>query len=275
MTGSPSHSRRDVLRLFIAAAIGTGSTVAVGDVAAPLRLLVAKDGWGDASSDDVAKVLESAAGAIWPHMSDLKLDPIDVRYGDDGPIVYFKRGPANEHQVRLNVRDTYWAQYAFQFAHEFCHILCGYRPGIGQNKWFEESLCELASLFAIRSMARSWETTPPYPNWKSFAPKLAAYAEDRMKASSLPNGKTLAAWYADNAEALKLKATDRERNLVVATALLPLFEANPKAWDAVKTLNEGDAQKRLPFKLYLANWRAQSKATHHELIDRITTELGV
>lgn len=122
-----------------------------------------------ASLQDVEKVLYSAAGELWVFFPDRSLKPILVE-PKGGPITLYKRGPNGEFRVRLATGKTYWSQYAFQFAHEFCHVLCNYREDGRGNKWFEEALCEVASLFALGRMAETWKTAPPYPNWKSYAP---------------------------------------------------------------------------------------------------------
>src|SRR5690606_30807705 len=143
--------------------------------------------------------------------------------GGSGPIVLYQRAEDGGYQVRLSARDTYWAQYAFQFAHEVGHILCGYDTVQSGNHFLEETICETASLFALRQMARTWRDAPPYPNWASYARHLHQYAQDRMTSASLPEGTTLAEWYTQHAAHLRENATDREKNLLIASAVLPLF----------------------------------------------------
>ena len=131
-----------------------------------------------AHSEDVRRVLQSTAEQFWPYFPDRTLPPILVE-PQGGPIVLFQRRPQGEYQVRLNTGNMLWAQHAFQFAHEFTHILCNYDATPHRNKWFEESLCELGSLFALRRMAEVWTVQPPYPNWKSYAKALGDYAGER------------------------------------------------------------------------------------------------
>ena len=61
-------------------------------------------------------------------------------------------------------------------------------PGI---QWFCESLGELASLFTLRSMSVTWEVSPPYPNWRSYAAQIRIYAQDLLerKSPSIHDGK--------------------------------------------------------------------------------------
>ena len=243
--------------------------------AAQPRLLIspAPNGWG-ASIHDVHHVLLSAAGELWRYFPERRLKPIIVA-PKGGPIVWFKRGLNGEYFVCLNTGKTYWAQYAFQFAHEFCHILCGYESTEKSNKWFEESLCEMASLFALRRMAETWKTQPPYPNWRDFSKHLHTYADDRIKKSRLPDGTPLAAWYRQNEAALRKNATDRARNNVVAVALLPLFEATPEHWAAVEYLNAAPSKTPRSFQQYLAAWHKHAPEKHKAFIAKIAARFGI
>jgi len=154
----------------------------------PLDIRVQTNGFGKASPADITAVLQSAALEIWKHCSHTQLDGIDVYYRADHPQTDFKRTPSGRIGIGLSARDTHWAQYAFQFAHEFCHALANYsndpqrsvRYPRHANLWLEESLCETASLFALRAMSRSWRTAPPYPAWRSYAPWFNDYVEHRL-----------------------------------------------------------------------------------------------
>jgi len=223
--------------------------------------------WGG-PIEDVHKVLYSAAHELWTFFPERSLAPIIVE-PKGGPIVLDRRGPNGEYYVRLDTGDLAWAQHAYQFAHEFGHILCNYDEHRHRNKWFEESLCELASLFALRRMAKTWETQPPYPNWKPYAPHLAEYAQQRMKDAQLPAGTTLGAWFRQNAEELYANATLRDKNTIVATALLPLFEEQPEHWAAVAYLNTGKARKPQSFAEFLQEWRSSATEKHRAFIESI------
>ena len=205
---------------------------------------------------DVEKVLNSAADELWRYFPDTRLPPVEVS-AKGGPIVLFGRGPQGEIRVRLNTGERLWAQMAYQFAHEFCHILSNYDDKHGPTKWFEESLCETASLFALRRMGHTWETHPPYSNWMSYAPHLTEYAAKRLDEARLPPGKTFAQWYRENAEALRANATDRARNNIVAGVLLPLLEADPQGWEAVSYLNKEVFPANYTFEDHLKAWQRQ------------------
>jgi len=172
-----------------------------------LTIRVAQGGWGDASVENIEQVLRSAAEQIH-RFCPVTPKPILVEHGSGSPIVFYRKGPNGETLVKLNVTGRYWAQFAYQFAHEFCHICCGYQNNQGRtnlNQWFEESLCETASLFAIRRMAVAWKTNPPYPNWRDFAKHLDSYAANLLEAPErkLPPGTTFASWFALNESKLR------------------------------------------------------------------------
>jgi hypothetical protein len=244
---------------------------------APTRELIIRAQGGkewNASIEDVEKVLRTTAAEMWKHFPDRKLHPILVQ-PKGGPIVLYQRGSKGEYIVRLNTGDTYWAQYAFQFAHEFTHILCVYREGDSGNLWLEESLCELASLYALRQMSQTWKTRPPYPNWKDYAAKLNDYADERLKKATLPEKMTLAQWYAENAESLSKEGTQREKNLIVAAALLPLIEKEPEHWAAVEHLNTGKTKEPRTFAKCLADWHANVPEKHKAFVKAVGERFGV
>lgn len=142
----------------------------------PLDIEVQAAGFGKVSAADITAVLESAAGEIWRHCPHAQLSGIDVYNRTDHPQTNFKREPNGRVAIGLTAKNTYWAEYSFQFAHEFCHALANFannpqrlvRYPRHANFWLEESLCEMASLFTLRAMGRSWRTAPPYSVWRAF-----------------------------------------------------------------------------------------------------------
>jgi hypothetical protein len=190
----------------------------------PLVIRVAEKGWGDAAPADIEKVLRSAGEALTDRIPGLKLPPIEVSRSTDTPIALFQRGPGGEIRVKLNVEDRRWAQFAFQFGHEMGHVVCGYAEYPNPNHWFEETICEAASLFVLGRMAESWKTRPPYPNWKGYADSLKQYRDERLSKEALPEGTALADWFRPREASLRKDGTQRGLNLTMAIALLPLFE---------------------------------------------------
>lgn len=242
----------------------------IASAGSPLR--ITSEGDWKASTADVRKVLHSAALPLWREFPDRDLSDIMV-VPQGGPIVLFKRGPKGEYTVKLNTRGRHWAQYAYQFSHEFCHILCNYREGGSQNKWFEESLCELASLYSLRRMAESWKTNPPYPNWKDYSGSLQSYAQNYIDKTKTPED--MAAWYRLHRKHLASNPTDREKNRILAVRLLPMFEKTPSLWKAVAHLNEGEDHKDRNFTEHMRAWHANTPRHLGPRIEEIANLLGV
>lgn len=242
---------------------------------ASLEIRVAADGWGDAAPADITKVLQSAGEALAEFFPERKFPPIEVSRSNSSPITLFKRGPAGELRVKLNVEDRRWAQFSFQFGHEMGHIVCGFEEYPNPNLWFEETLCEAASLFVLGRMAESWKTRPPYPHWKGYAEALRKYREERTGKAALPEKTTLGEWFRGREVSLRKDGTQRDLNLTMAAALLPLFEEAPERWGAVATLNavRGDASRS--FARYLGDWSRSSPGKHREFIGKIAGRFGV
>ena len=243
-----------------------------------LVIRVQPGGWGDAGVADIQKLLLSAGSELWKHFPGRRLRPISVRHSDSGPIVLFQSGPAGEYILKLDVEGRHWAQFAYQFSHELCHILANYEKKTSpRNKWFEESLCEMASMFVLRRMAVTWRTSPPYPNWKSFAPALRKYADDLQakKEHRLPAGTTLAKWYRQNEQSMRKEPCLRAKNKIVAGELLGLFEKSPESWAAVGYLNMEKLDDSDSFKSYLESWHRRCPAKHKKFVRRIGDLFGV
>jgi hypothetical protein len=238
------------------------------------ELRVSKEGWGGASPADVAAVLRSAARAFSSAIPDLRLPPIEVSRGHGSPITLYRRGPGGEYLVRLDVEGNLWARFAYQFAHEFAHVLAGCHEYANPNMWFEESLCEAASLYALGRMAEEWKTAPPYPNWKDYSAALASYRKDRMT-FALPDGDSPAAWLRREEASLRKNATERDKNAVAAAVLLPIFEKTPAAWGALRSLNAVRNRPDRSFADYLADWERNLPGEHRGVVAEIGRAFGV
>jgi len=245
-------------------------------VLAPLQggveIRVSPEGWGDADVADIRVVLRSAAEALG---RPLPVKTIEVSRGRQNPITLYERGPGGEVRVKLNVEGRLWSQFAYQFAHEMGHIACGYAEYSNPNLWFEETLCEAASLFVLGRMAEAWKTRPPYPNWKDYSGALAKYREERLKKGVLPEGVALAEWFRGREDSLRKDGCQRDLNTTMAVALLPLFEEAPGCWEAVSTLNavRGDAART--FRQYLRDWSRSAPEKDRAFIGKLAGTFGV
>ena len=126
-------------------------------------------------------------------------------------------------------------------------------------------------------MAKTWVTNAPYPNWKSFAPNLRTYADKVLAepARQLPAGQSFQTWFAATEPSLRTNAVQRTKNGVVAAQLLPLFEQAPSHWEALVWLNLGTRDPKLPFRRFLAEWRAACPAAHRGFVEEVAVLFGV
>ena len=250
-----------------------------------LDIHVQANAFGRASAADIAAVLQSAAFELWKHCPQTQLDGIDVYYRPNHPQTDFKRTANGHIGIGLSARDTHWAQYGFEFAHEFCHALANYSNSSRQlvrypdqaNLWLEESICETASLFALRAMSRSWQSTPPYPAWRSYAYWLNDYAERRLALPEhhLPAGTPFPVWFRENQSALRQDPDMRDRNTIIAIQLLPIFESEPRGWKTVVFLNRGSSDLRESLAQHLAEWRSHCPEDLRPFVARLAAVFAV
>lgn len=233
-----------------------------------MKVEVQSGDWGDASIDDIEIVLINAA----EHINRLVNEPVAdhiivVRASADKNYPQTRlRDPRGEGPITIQLaphgRD--WARFTYEFAHEFCHVLSNYEQLWGNgNMWFHEALCELSSIFTLRRMAEAWQHSPPYQDqeWRDYASCLAEYASSHLAKSSrrLPQDETLAQWLHHREIELRESIDHstgnvadgaRDQYAVAAYQLLPIFEGNPRAWNAVRNLPTSDAN----LNEYLLDW---------------------
>jgi hypothetical protein len=229
--------------------------------------------WGN-SPERVQAILVSAANELWRYFPERSLKPILVE-PKDGPITLFDRGPGGEYRVRLNTGANLWSQWVFQFAHEFGHILSNYDAVAHENKWFEETICEVASLFVLRRLADTWKKGPAPPNWKNYAPNLQKYAQERIDKAQLPPNTTLPQWYEANARRLAKTGYDRDMNTLVAVQLLPLFEKEPEHWEAIADLARAKKGHSESLADFLKAWQTHCPEKHRAFVAALAAKFAI
>ncbi|MBI2508988.1 MAG: hypothetical protein HYV99_03100 [Betaproteobacteria bacterium] len=245
-----------------------------------LEIRVLAGAWGNVRTEDIETVLYSVAAVLLENFPGKRLNPILVFHSDTRPFILYEKGPNNEYRVYLTAKDGDWAQYAYEFAHELGHILAhyerhAYSGTTAHNQWFEEALCEVASLYVLRRLAFAWEVSPPYPHWAAYAPTFEKYAERFLseRHRRLPPATALATWFAQNEQELARNPYLRVHNEVVANLLLPLFEENPHLWVAIGSLNlasEGDS-----FRDYMQAWHANAPEECKDIIQYLMALFGI
>jgi hypothetical protein len=233
----------------------------------------AHDAWGN-DPESVRAILASAANELWIYFPKRPLKPILVE-PQGGPITLFDRGHNGEYRVRLDTGDNLWSQWTYQFAHEFGHILSNYDEVTHQNKWFEETICEMASLFVLQHLSDTWSKDPSPASWKKYAPHLRKYAEARITKTKLPENTTLPQWYEANARQLAKTGYDRDKNTLVAVQLLPLFDKSPEHWEAITWLAKAKKGHGESLAEFLKAWQANCPEKHRAFIAAIAAQFAI
>ena len=251
--------------------------------AASPDITVQDGGWGQISAKEVRAIALSAATEIARYCPRTRIGPIVVHHREDHPQTAWVRTREGKIIVGLQARDRQCAQLAFQFAHEFCHVLATqsndwqrtWRADGKPNLWLEESFAEAASIFALRAMARTWERSAPFRNWRSYAPEFSDYAEERTHSASSIAHADFARWFRQNEPAMRRNPTLRASNSIVALELLPLLEAEPRGWETVTFLNLGTRDRKQPLDAFLAEWCQNCPQPLRPFVTRVAQVFGI
>jgi hypothetical protein len=140
---------------------------------------VSEGDWGNVNRAEIHDVLVATARELQMFFPERHGDAIRVERSTRAPTVLYQRNAAGEYVVYLTVTGRRWEQYTYEFAHELCHIYGNHhqRPNsaLAPHQWFEESLCETASLFVLRRMGLTWHARGF--EQRNYAPIFAEYAK--------------------------------------------------------------------------------------------------
>ena len=236
-----------------------------------MQLHVQQADWGGARLNDIERLLNNTAS----HLDRLLRTPfqgtICVKPSPPGepPRTFYRESPDDPFVIQLTARDHRWSQFAYQFSHEFCHVLSNYENlKANPNNWFHEAICELASVFTLRRMAERWQTNPPYPNWADYVAALRDYSEKRLSRQEvqLPEGVTLQTWLSSQEESLRKDEYQREKNDLVAYALLPIFENSLEGWNAIRNFPTSSGH----LADYLLDWHSSADPEDKDFVARVS-----
>ena len=231
------------------------------------------DNWGDVRHRDIKKLLENVASHLTCYLREEVSAVIEVRNRVGNPMILFRRQGQTTYWIMLNTTGKKWAQYSYQFAHELCHLLSDYERLEGSaNNWFHESICEMASLFTLRSMAMTWEADPPYQNWSSYAKSLWHYVEECANTvkKEVPGDDEIGPWLRGQEAEGRTDRYFRQRNRILALRMLPVFEQHPEGWNAIRHLPCSDVS----IDQYLAQWKEAAHSCDRAFIGLIQDALG-
>ena len=191
--------------------------------------------------------------------------------------------------IYLSARQDYWSKYVYQFAHEYCHYLID-GPLDGELEttfWFEESICELASMVMLNKVTDRWLswTQAIIPNnpltardqallrLKGFAPNNIPYLIDLLKENpriDVP----LSEWIDNNKAVLSEPTYHRDMYNQIATVLYDLFTKYPDLWKVIPFLHRPTKEDYADFKTFITieiRSRINLEIEHFSVFERYLT----
>jgi len=258
---------------------GEVSSAANGKRRDGVTIQVEKQGWGAVDTRMIEVVLHSVADLLVGQQSGGSPIKVRVSHTDTNPVALYERGQDGEYLIRLHADRTRWHLYVYEFAHEFCHIISNYDRAGGdvsrQNQWFEETICETASLYALGSLATIWSLSPPDPSLASHAPELRRFfrfliTEGHRK---LPEDTELREWLKEHEAQLSADPYRRDQNDLVAKTVLPLFFANPRGWEAISYLNLHPDDPSASLEEFIRHWHSNAPERDRPFIAKLSALL--
>lgn len=225
-----------------------------------MNILIDPRGWGEVQLPDIHQILLSVYQVFIPCFQDTMSNrDVLVVHSAGQPVTY-----RSQCTIHLSAHDLFWCNYAYQFSHELCHFQIP--SSVPQQlRWFEESLCELASYYFLPKISVLWKTNPPYPHWITYADNFTTYVQEDMQKAE-PFDLNLS----ENSsifEHLTLNEYDRNKNSFVALQLLPIFDSAPDLWSSIHLLS--DIPDGLNLADSLRHWYNLAPEKHRNSIRRI------
>lgn len=210
--------------------------------AAVIELLTAASGVTEAAP---IVILNHPYGPMCCDITDENLKALDLdlsRYG------LFS---SEARLVVLNTEGARWSQWIYQSAHEICHHLTDGNmsaPSCG-CRWFEETLCEAASLFCLSRLS----DPTIWSRWdcRHYALCVRSYLDTHLQYSFALRRE----YYSLNApecrqgirpwlgilEETSIQGTTQEQRTLcnaVASLIMPLFLRNNRLWEIIKHIGD-------------------------------------
>lgn len=227
--------------------------------------------WKTLTLDSTQKVAE-AVYEIFSTFVGKKLD-YDVIVNNDTnkghPLAHYEKNN-NCWEITLSCASgTHWSQIAYQLAHEICHLYCNHSLcREHKHKWFEESLCECASIAILKKLSEEWDTHEISSYNKNYAESMDSYINDVKDSVAIKfdNSERFIKWLNSNISELEQSSTNRELNKVVAVFLFDSILSDSSCnWLATTTLNLWNCFDDNDFNSFIDNWLKNSTSNINEV----------
>ena len=270
------------------------------------EILVREEGWNNVHRlfhPEFVRVLTRSARDILAAPLEFPLDS-DIIVGwtsqDHAHIHYARKkddqGRPGRHLIMLSVHSVgtpsgyTYTEVLFQFAHEYAHVLSNYYMRFrGANSWFQEAICDVASLYVIRKLDRMIQNNeiellvevPGRIGWVLNA-NLRGYLTEvgnltfRLEESTF-NLEDFRSWFRKNRQSLHRNPYDIPKQIIVVANLIDIFEEYPQAWNTIRYLNiPGPVSwnNEQPFDTYLDGWHQRTPSKWQPYVAKIADRFG-
>ncbi|EJJ9540437.1 hypothetical protein NKF71_001250 [Salmonella enterica] len=196
----------------------------------------------DVEIANLQSVLEYSRLIIDDIMGSKLNTPVSIYHYNNvySPMVFYDRGINGEFMINLGSHDTQYDRYIYQFIHEYCHIRTNYREHNRKLGWFEESICETASLYFLDIISTRWNHNPPLKYLKGYDKFILEYQKKVKQNVCLKQD--FLEWfsfkrkYFDETH-LEEHSSKRNDYFIISKHILPLFYSNPELWNALTYWN--------------------------------------
>ena len=235
--------------------------------------------WGNARVSNIKRLCENVALHFQEHLdNDLKIKGKLTIVWNNNPKAFYRDsfgGEEDEYKIGLHITYRDWANLSYQFGHEFCHLMHNFEDFKGNpNGWFLEGICELANLWVLRRMSETWETHPPYDNWRDYRHTLADHHRWQTSRPEIQYDGSGADWLEEWEDELRdhdSGAFSYTRVSQLTYKFLDIFEDNPKAWNAIRQM-PNSTQKMSG---YMQDWYDAVNVKYKEYVSLIAKVMGV
>jgi len=219
------------------------------------------DDWHNDDPKRVIPFLDLSVSVLYKHLNPKMFPPKNIRViRNPQPFPQMRPGQT-VNTILLRAENELWGNYAIEFGHELCHHVVDIYPAIDPPNpdpcgWIEEFLCEFASLFIMKEMAKEVDKNDTYIEWKNAGVDLSGFADSQYGVPApLPHPSKL---IAENRENLKSRyyyrdVLKRSISNVFSVHLLTKVQDDPQIWQCLQVFKNVTCQANLND--FLAEWK--------------------
>ncbi|CAH6932748.1 conserved hypothetical protein [Vibrio chagasii] len=236
-----------------------------------MTIKVIGGGWNIQSLDSTQK-LADAVYEIFSILVGKELEHdilVNNDFSQGYPLAHYEKNNDCWEITLSCASGTHWAQVGYQLAHELCHLYSNHSLSRGhKHKWFEESLCECASIAVLSKLGADWTNFSISEHNSNYGVSVTSYIQDVKDSVThqFDSNTDFCSWLSSMIPQLEISSTQRDLNKAVAVFMFnSLFSNSQNAWSAVITLNLWDCFKDIDFNSFVDNWLLSSNGNNNEV----------